>query len=188
MVGLIIKLQMLEQLLELGQLVHLEVLHIVFSGFSSGNNVSISVTEGTILSFNVAASGHPFWIKTSQVTGTGSGVTTGTITNNGIESGVVTWNTRGVAPGTYYYICQFHSAMTGTITITPDYLTTRSLQGSNNRYLYYTRERRVPNPQGATYIGGATTSQITEPRNQYKRRSSSGMVYPRPHIWHRKLT
>ena len=160
----------------------------VFSGFSSGNNVSISVTEGTILSFNVAASGHPFWIKTSQVTGTGSGVTTGTITNNGIESGVVTWNTRGVAPGTYYYICQFHSAMTGTITITPDYLTTRSLQGSNNRYLYYTRERRVPNPQGATYIGGATTSQITEPRNQYKRRSSSGMVYPRPHIWHRKLT
>lgn len=159
-----------------------------FSGFSTGNDIAITATEGTILTFNVNASGHPFWIKTSQVTGTGSGVTTGTITGNGSQTGTVTWNTRGVTPGTYYYICQFHGPMTGIITITGDYLTPRSLQGGQNKYLKYTPERRVPNPSGATFIGGATTSQITEPRGQYKQRRTDGHVYPRPHIWHRNLT
>jgi hypothetical protein len=160
-----------------------------FSGFSSGSNISITATEGTILTFNINAGGHPFWIKTQQVTGTGSGVTTGTITNNGTQSGTITWNTRGVTPGTYYYICQFHGSMVGTITITNDYVSpNRSLQGSQNRYLYYEQQRKVPNPSGATYIGGATTSQILEPRGIYKQRKIEGQVYPRPHIWHRRLT
>lgn len=170
-----------------------------FSGFSSGNNITISATEGTILTFNVSATGHPFWIKTSQVTGTGSGVTTGTITNNGSQSGTVTWNTRGVTPGTYYYICEIHSAMTGTITITAD-TSNRSLQGSVNRYLAYNSPRKIPNPTGTTYIGAQTTSQQPWPRLNNKFRPiltdgnidssvyNSSMVYPRHPIWHRKLT
>tara|TARA_A100001234_G_scaffold172862_1_gene154282 strand:- start:8044 stop:10086 length:2043 start_codon:yes stop_codon:yes gene_type:complete len=77
----------------------------------------IYINSGDTLQFSVNASGHPFWIKTSNTTGTGDGVTTGTITNNGTAVGTVTWDTTGVVPGTYYYICQFHSGMVGQISI-----------------------------------------------------------------------
>ena len=77
----------------------------------------IYINSGDTLQFSVNASGHPFWIKTSSTTGTGNGVTTGTITNNGTAVGTVTWDTTGVVPGTYYYICQFHSGMVGQISI-----------------------------------------------------------------------
>jgi len=88
----------------------------VFSGYASGSNISITATAGAVLNFVVNASGHPFWIKTAAVTGTGSAVTTG-VTNNGAESGTVIWDTKNITPGTYYYICQYHGGMVGTITI-----------------------------------------------------------------------
>lgn len=88
-----------------------------FSGSATGNNPTLNVKQGDTLTFNVNAAGHPLWIKTTNTTGTSGGVTTGTITNNGTQSGTVTWNTSGVAPGTYYYICQFHGLMVGTINV-----------------------------------------------------------------------
>ena len=60
---------------------------------------------------------HPLWIKTSPTTGTGNGVTTGTLSSNGAVNGTMTWDTTGVQPATYYYICQYHSAMVGQIII-----------------------------------------------------------------------
>ena len=77
----------------------------------------IYINSGDTLQFSVNAAGHPFYIKTSATTGTGNQVTTGTITNNGTTSGTVSWDTTGVVPGTYYYICQFHSGMVGQISI-----------------------------------------------------------------------
>ena len=85
--------------------------------FNNTNDPNLTAYVGDTLQFNVVAIGHPFWLKTSPTTGTGNLVSTGTVTNNGTQNGTVTWNTTGVAPGTYYYICQFHSAMVGTITI-----------------------------------------------------------------------
>jgi len=81
------------------------------------NNPTLELLRGFTYTFtvNVAAS-HPFWIKTSQTTGTGNAYTGG-ITNNGITSGVLTFSVPYNAPGTLYYICQNHSAMVGTITI-----------------------------------------------------------------------
>ena len=88
----------------------------------------------------------------------------------------------------------------GKLAQLTDGTSTRSLQGSANRYLFYPMIRKVPNPSGTTYIGGQTTSQITFPRNDNKFRSilsngnvntdvyNSGFVYPRHPIWHRKLT
>ena len=137
----------------------------VFSGYSSGNDISITAQEGSILVFNVNAAGHPFWIKTAQVTGTGSLVTTGTITGNGSESDTVTWNTYGVKPGTYYYICQFHSTMSGTITITAAYTDDTSLQGSDNQFIFFQKDR--------------TDSGVLQPRPTFKSRSVSGQVWPR---------
>jgi plastocyanin len=89
----------------------------LFSGDAIGSNPTINIIAGDVLTFDVNATGHPLWIKTSAVTGTGSGVTTGTITNNGTAVGTVSWNTAGVSPGTYYYICQIHGVMQGQIIV-----------------------------------------------------------------------
>jgi plastocyanin len=97
--------------------------HYTFTGsdsitsHNSDNDPTINCNAGDTLVFNVNASGHPFWIKTSATTGTGNQVSTGTITANGASVGTVTWDTTGVTPGTYYYICQFHGGMVGQIII-----------------------------------------------------------------------
>ena len=91
--------------------------HYVFAGDATGNDPTIACNAGDTLVFNVNASGHPFYLKSSLVTGTGSQVSTGTVSGNGASIGTVTWDTAGVTPGTYYYICQYHSAMAGQIII-----------------------------------------------------------------------
>ena len=93
-------------------------LNYVFAGDVAGDNPTVNCNAGDLLVFNlVNLASHPFWVKTQQVTGTNSGVTEGTITDNGATSGSVTWDTTGVTPGTYYYICQFHSSMNGQIIV-----------------------------------------------------------------------
>ena len=77
----------------------------------------ININAGDTLEFTLNASGHPFYLKDRSTTGTGDQVATGTVTGNGTAVGTVTWDTTGVVPGTYYYICQFHSGMVGTIII-----------------------------------------------------------------------
>ena len=179
----------------------------VFSGDATGNDPSITATVGNILEFNVNAPGHPFWIKTAALTGTQSAVTTG-VTNNGDGTGVVTWDTKDIPPGTYYYICEYHNNMVGTITLTTNTSNTNT-QGSTNRYLKSPKIRKVTNPAGASYVGAVTTSQQTWPRLDNKFRPvlkyayygpsvstgdidqdiyGTAMVYPRHPIWSRKLT
>jgi len=81
------------------------------------DNATLNLTRGTTYTFNITASGHPFYIKTAQVTGTGSQYTTG-VTGNGTQTGTLTWTVAGNAPSTLFYNCQFHSNMTGQINIT----------------------------------------------------------------------
>jgi len=83
----------------------------------SANNPTLDLKRGWTYTFAVNSPGHPFWIKTAAVTGTGSAYSTG-VTNNGIEDGSITFTVPLNAPDTLYYICQFHSAMQGTINIT----------------------------------------------------------------------
>ncbi len=85
-----------------------------FSSPASDPTLYFNVGDGII--FDVTATGHPFWIKTSATTGTGNTVTAN-ITDNGIQNGSVVWDLTGIAPGTYYYICQYHSGMQGQIII-----------------------------------------------------------------------
>ncbi len=97
--------------------------HYTFTGsdklttHNNANDPTINADVGDILVFNVSASGHPFFVKTSATTGTGNQVTTGTITGQGTTNGTVTWDTSGVSSGTYYYICQFHGGMIGLISL-----------------------------------------------------------------------
>ena len=79
---------------------------------------AININLNDIIKFQFSISGsHPFHVKTTQTTGTGNNVTAGTITNNGQQTLDLTWDTAGVTPGTYYYICRFHGGMSGAIII-----------------------------------------------------------------------
>lgn len=86
-------------------------------GLTNGNNPGLTLQRGKTYSFTVNAPGHPFLIKTVQTTGTTNAFNTG-VTNNGASSGVISFTVPTNAPNTLYYICEFHSSMTGTITIT----------------------------------------------------------------------
>jgi len=80
------------------------------------SNPSLTLQRGVSYRFQVSASGHPFWIKTAAVTGTGSAYSTG-VTNNGIDSGTIVFNVPLNAPDTLYYICQYHVGMVGTLNV-----------------------------------------------------------------------
>ena len=171
----------------------------VFSGDATGTQPDLTVTEGDVLTFSLnVASNHPFYIVT-QTSGSASTneVTQGTLTIEDRTQGDVIWDTRGVTPGTYYYICSVHSGMNGEIVVSAD-TNLSSIQGSVNRYLKSAKIRKVPNPTGTTYVGGSTTSEQTWPRlnNKYRPILDGGnidsdlhptdMIYPRHPIWSRK--
>jgi len=82
------------------------------NGSVSGNNVTVTLTVGDTVNFVVNASGHPFYIRISNG---GANVSTPEATNQGTQSGTVSWTPNTV--GTYYYQCGFHSGMIGTITV-----------------------------------------------------------------------
>ena len=92
---------------------------VVFDDTATYDDWTLNIYVGDTLRItNNAGSIHPFWIKTTATTGTGDAVTTGTITGNGASLGTtVVWDTTGVAPGTYYYVCSSHSGMQGQIII-----------------------------------------------------------------------
>ena len=69
----------------------------------SGNDPILRVKEGDDLSFNVSASGHPFYLKTKEGTGTADQIDG--VGNNGAEEGTVTWSVPIGSAGIYYYQC-----------------------------------------------------------------------------------
>lgn len=94
------------------------VSNVGFSAYNIGgtNNPTLTLVRGVTYVFTVNASGHPFWIKKVQGTGTGNAFTNG-VTGNGVTSGQLTFAVPTSAPNKLFYNCQFHSAMTGTINI-----------------------------------------------------------------------
>lgn len=75
---------------------------------------TINLVVGDTLNItNNASGGHPMYIKTTQTTGTGDQVTTPAATGQGSANMSWTPNTAG----TYYYICEFHGSMVGTINV-----------------------------------------------------------------------
>ena len=83
---------------------------------NSVSNPSLNLLRGFTYYFTVSASGHPFWIKTSQTTGTGNAYSSG-IVNNGTDNGLITFVVPYNAPSTLYYICQYHGSMVGQINV-----------------------------------------------------------------------
>ena len=79
------------------------------------SNPEVRIKEGERINFHVDATGHPFYIKTTDTAGTGDLVSG--VTNNGATDGTVTWTPPGGSAGTYYYKCGNHAAMGGVITV-----------------------------------------------------------------------
>ena len=85
----------------------------VVDAIGGGPNLTPQVNAGDTINFSVNVSGHPFYIKTSPTTGTGNQAPG--VTNNGAQTGTISFTPA--TPGTYYYICQYHSSMQGQIIV-----------------------------------------------------------------------
>lgn len=79
-------------------------------------NPLLILTRGETYTFNMNAFGQPFWIKTSQTTGTNDQYNIG-VTNNGEDAGTITFTVAIDAPDTLYYNSQYNDLMTGVIDI-----------------------------------------------------------------------
>jgi len=83
------------------------------AGSISGFNPTITMNSYDTITFNVNSPGHPFWIKNQA--GTGIGNAASNVTNNGTDNGTVTF--KPVVGATYYYQCELHSSMVGSINV-----------------------------------------------------------------------
>lgn len=77
---------------------------------------TLQLVRGTTYTFEVDAPGHPFSIKTVQSTGSGNRYNNG-VTNNGVQTGTLTFSVPLDAPSTLFYNCELHAAMTGVIQV-----------------------------------------------------------------------
>jgi cytoskeletal protein CcmA (bactofilin family) len=87
-----------------------------FKGSSNGLNPPLVLVKGVTYTFNVNTPGHPFWIKTSPVTGT-TGVYSNGVTNNGASSGIITFVVPQNAPNILYYISQNDAQLVNEIFV-----------------------------------------------------------------------
>lgn len=79
-------------------------------------NAPLQLTRGETYTFNINASGHPFFIKTVQGNGVGNQFNNG-VTGNGTQLGTLTFTVPVNAPNSLFYNCQFHTQMTGMISV-----------------------------------------------------------------------
>ena len=152
-------------------------------GSVSGNNATVNTNVGDILNFVVDASGHPFYIRVSNG---GANVSTPAATNQGTQSGTVSWTPN--TAGTYYYQCGNHSSMIGTITVSSVPV---SQQNDDIEFKPSTATAYVsPTFSSVTYATSSPSSTnhnitdedpITTSVRGWLigRRPSSGMLYPR---------
>ena len=90
------------------------------NGSVSGNDPSVTVKKGDTIIFNIDASRHPFYIKTKFSRGSDNQVITGKLSGTpGTQFGKLSWNTKGVSAGKYYYVCSPHATfgMGGSIIV-----------------------------------------------------------------------
>jgi hypothetical protein len=136
------------------------------SGTISDSNPTLYLTRGQTYDFDVDANGHPFYIKTVSGTGTGNAYSDG-VTNNGTESGTVTFTVQMDAPDTLYYNCANHSAMAGTIYVLDSTLglsdfsvTTNSAGTAALTYSNSTGVFTYTPPDLSSYLAAVTFSDI----------------------------
>jgi len=90
----------------------------VFSSTGATQNPTLTLFRGVTYIFSVNAIGHPFFIKTNFSDGSANAYSDG-VTNNGTQSGVLTFSVPQNAPNQLFYNCSIHSSfgMRGTLNI-----------------------------------------------------------------------
>ena len=122
----------------------------------SSSNPTVNMAVGQTVNFVVNASGHPFHIRVSDG---GADVSTPAATNQGAQSGTVTWTPN--TAGTYYYQCSNHSAMIGTINVTESAKLLLNPEPSAEDLSQSSRVSFVGNPAtDTTYVKFAGTKSI----------------------------
>ncbi len=81
------------------------------------NNASIYLIRGQKYILSIDATGHPFHIQTSSGAYNSNIEYSSGITNAGIDNGIITFIVPYDAPDLLYYVCEYHSAMNGSIII-----------------------------------------------------------------------
>jgi hypothetical protein len=115
-----------------------------FSGAAKGDNPNLGpVYRGGTYTFNVNATGHPFYLTTDNGTnfsaGTYFGEYTSGVTGSRNDSGTITFTVPANAPDTLYYQCGNHGAMRGEITI-KDLAVETNINGNYVVYFQHTQE------------------------------------------------
>ena len=94
-----------------------------FTHRENENNPILTLYRGNTYKFDVDAKGHPLWIMTepykAKISEDGSTSTiysTG-VTNNGTDSGTITFTVPATGPAVLYYQCGNHDAMYGILQI-----------------------------------------------------------------------
>lgn len=129
-------------------------------------NPTLNLVRGQTYTFNINASGHPFWIKTALSLGDTADVYNNGVGNNGDDNGIIDFTVPLDAPDTLYYNCQYHTTMRGTINILPRYQTqsceaiisARGSSGTGN-------DIPLMSVYGITYTGATSLVSFTVQRN-----------------------
>jgi hypothetical protein len=79
-------------------------------------NPTLSFIRGHRYVINVNAVGHPFWIQTVAGAYSAGNVYSTGVTNGGTDNGTIIFEVPFNAPQ-LYYVCQYHSSMNGSITV-----------------------------------------------------------------------
>jgi len=85
-------------------------------GTDSDANPDLYLLPGKTYTFDIDATGTSFYINTSNTTGTGSAFNDG-VTNNGTDSGVITFTVPQDAPSELFYNAENQAAMNGKIFV-----------------------------------------------------------------------
>ena len=80
------------------------------------DNPALTLKRGVTYTFELKATGHPFWIKTKNSSGVDNAYTNG-VSGNGAERGTLTFAVPVDAPALLHYNCQVHDMMNGVIHI-----------------------------------------------------------------------
>jgi len=95
-----------------------------FSIQDGTDNPILKLYRGNTYNFNVDAKSHPFWIMTEPykegvaADGSTSTIYSTGVTNNGTDSGTITFTVPTSGPSTLYYQCGNHDNMNGSLQIT----------------------------------------------------------------------
>jgi hypothetical protein len=104
------------------------------SGSYTVNGVSnglITFEKGRKYRIHINASGHPFWIQTVSGGYSSGNVYSSGITNAGEDVGHIIVELPQDAPDNLYYACQYHSSMSGPISVQYGNTITTNSQSSN---------------------------------------------------------